>query len=191
MKLDRYKTHDIELIIDRFKLFDSEDKVKRLDESLKSAMYYGEETVIILCEKDKKLKYNSKKLMCPETGISYPSPEPNSFSFNSPKGMCKECKGLGFKNEIHKQSVIPDNSESIANGGIIPLGKKKDSWIFKQIESISKKYGFSLKDQIKDIPDEAMEIILKGGKESFKVESKSLGLTEIIQSILRGLKILF
>ncbi len=177
MKLDRYKTHDIELVIDRFKLTESEDKIKRLDESLKTAMYHGEETVIILCEKDKKFKYYSKKLMCPESGISYPSPEPNTFSFNSPKGMCKMCKGLGFKNEIDIKKVIPDLSNSIANGGILPLGKKKDSWVFKQIESISKKYKFSLKDQIKQIPNEAMEIILKGGKESFNVKSKSLGLT--------------
>ena len=177
MKLDRYKTHDIELLIDRFKLIETIDKSKRLDESLKTAMYYGEETVVIFSEKENKLKYYSKKLMCPESGISYPNPEPNTFSFNSPKGMCNECKGLGFKLEIHKEKVIPDASNSIANGGIIPLGKKKDSWIFKQIESISKKYNFSLKDQIKDIPDNAMTIILKGGKESFKVESKSLGLT--------------
>ena len=177
MKLDRYKIHDIDLVIDRFKLTDVEDKIKRLDESLKTAMYYGEETIIVISEKEKKLKYYSKKLMCPESGISYPSPEPNTFSFNSPKGMCNECKGLGFKLEIDKQKVIPDISNSIANGGIIPLGKKKESWVFKQIESISKKYGFTLKDQIKDIPDDAMEIILRGGKESFKVESKSLGLT--------------
>tara|TARA_A100001011_G_scaffold64897_1_gene65626 strand:- start:1003 stop:3861 length:2859 start_codon:yes stop_codon:yes gene_type:complete len=177
MKLDRYKIHDIELVIDRFKLTDNDEKAKRLNESLKTAMYYGEETVIIFSEKEKKLKYYSKKLMCPETGISYPTPEPNTFSFNSPKGMCSECKGLGYKLEIHKEKVIPDPLNSIASGGIIPLGKKKDSWIFKQIESISKKYSFSLKDQIKDIPSEAMEIILKGGKESFKVESKSLGIT--------------
>ena len=177
MKLDRYKIHDIDLVIDRFKLTDVEDKIKRLEESLKTAMYYGEETIIVISEKEKKLKYYSKKLMCPESGISYPSPEPNTFSFNSPKGMCNECKGLGFKLEIDKEKVMPDISNSIANGGIIPLGKKKESWVFKQIESISKKYGFTLKDQIKDIPDDAMEIILRGGKESFKVESKSLGLT--------------
>ena len=177
MKLDRYKTHDIDLLIDRFRLDDSENKSKRLNESLKTALYHGEETVIILNAKENKMKYYSKKLMCPESGISYPSPEPNTFSFNSPKGMCNECKGLGFKLEIHKEKVIPDTSNSIANGGIAPLGKKKDSWVFKQLDSISKKYGFSLNDRIKDIPNEAMEIILNGGKESFKVESKSLGLT--------------
>ena len=177
MKLDRYKIHDIDLVIDRFKLTEFEDKIKRLNESLKTAMYYGEETVLILSEEEKKIKYYSKKLMCPETGVSYPIPEPNTFSFNSPKGMCSECKGLGYKLEIHKEKLIPDPLNSIENGGIIPLGKKKDSWVFKQIESISKKYGFSLKDQIKDISTDAMKIILKGGKESFKVESKSLGLT--------------
>ena len=177
MKLDRYKIHDIDLVIDRFKLTEFEDKIKRLNESLKTGMYYGEETVLILSEEEKKIKYYSKKLMCPETGVSYPIPEPNTFSFNSPKGMCSECKGLGYKLEIHKEKLIPDPLNSIENGGIIPLGKKKDSWVFKQIESISKKYGFSLKDQIKDISTDAMKIILKGGKESFKVESKSLGLT--------------
>ncbi len=177
MKLDRYKTHDIDLLIDRFKLTNLEDKIKRLDESLKTAMYYGDETIIILSEKEKKVNYYSKKLMCPESGISYPSPEPNTFSFNSPKGMCNECKGLGYKLEIHNEKVIPDTSNSIAMGGIIPLGEKKNSWVFKQLDSISKKYGFSLDQPIKDIPDNAMKIILKGGKESFKIESKSLGLT--------------
>ena len=106
-------------------------------------MYYGEESVVILSEKEKKIKYYSKKLMCPETGISYPIPEPNTFSFNSPKGMCNECKGLGYKLEIHNKKLIPDPLNSIENGGIIiPLGKKKDSWVFKQIESISKNMDF-------------------------------------------------
>ena len=179
------------MLIDRFRLDDSENKNKRLNESLKTALYHGEETVIILNAKENKMKYYSKKLMCPESGISYPSPEPNTFSFNSPKGMCNECKGLGFKLEIHKEKVIPDTSNSIANGGIAPLGKKKDSWVFKQLDSISKKYGFSLNDRIKDIPNEAMEIILNGGKESFKVESKSLGLTRNYLIDFEGLKNLF
>ena len=113
--------------------------------------------------------------MCPESGISYPKPEPNTFSFNSPKGMCESCNGLGTEYEINMKKLIPDTSVSINNGGILPIGKKDNSWIYKQIELISKYYNFSLSDPIKKIPEEGLNFILNGGKESFVVNSKDLG----------------
>ena len=113
--------------------------------------------------------------MCPESGISYPKPEPNTFSFNSPKGMCESCNGLGTEYEMNMKKLIPDTSISINNGGILPIGKKDNSWIYKQIELISKYYNFSLSDPIKKIPEEGLNFILNGGKESFVVNSKDLG----------------
>ena len=113
--------------------------------------------------------------MCPKSGISYPKPEPNTFSFNSPKGMCESCNGLGTEYEINIKKLIPDNSVSINNGGILPIGKKDNSWIYKQIELISKYYNFSLSDPIKKIPEDGLNFILNGGKQSFVVNSKDLG----------------
>ena len=136
------------MLIDRFKLNNLEDKTKRLDESLKTAMYYGDETIIILSEKEKKLNYYSKKLMCPESGISYPSPEPNTFSFNSPKGMCNECKGLGYKLEIHKEKVIPDITNSIAKENYTSW-EKKDSWVLNNLIVSPKNMDFHLTNQLK------------------------------------------
>ncbi len=115
--------------------------------------------------------------MCPTSGISYPSPEPNSFSFNSPKGMCSSCKGLGVQHVVNTQKIIPDRSISIANGGIKPLGNKKSSWGYRQMETIAKRYNFSLVDPIEKIPANALEVILRGGNESFSVASKTLGVT--------------
>ena len=123
------------------------------------------------------ISYFSRSLICPSSGISYEKPEPNSFSFNSPKGMCKKCNGLGIENKVNYDLIIPDPSISIYNGGIKPLGNYKNSWIFKQIDTISQKYNFNIKDPINKISKEAIDIILNGGKESFSVESKTLGLT--------------
>jgi excinuclease ABC subunit A len=120
-------------------------------------------------------RYFSRELMCPTSGIAYPNPEPNTFSFNSPKGACNGCNGLGITNEINLNKVIPDTTVSIKKGGIAPLGEQKSSWIFKQIENIAERYQFKLTDPIKDIPKEALEIILNGGNESFEIESKTVG----------------
>ena len=177
MKVDRYKTHDIELVIDRLRIQDSEAGLKRLKESLTTAMYHGEDTLMLLEKGDTKARYFSRNLMCPSSGISYPKPEPNSFSFNSPKGMCARCKGLGIEQVVNPKKIIPDPEISINNGGIKPLGNKKTSWGFKQMETIAQRYNFSLSDPIKSIPKTAMEIILKGGNESFSVASKTLGIT--------------
>ncbi|ALM06988.1 excinuclease ABC subunit A [Sediminicola sp. YIK13] len=175
MKVDRYKTHDIEIVIDRLKVTDSADLDKRLSESINTAMYSGENVLMILEEGQEVPRYFSRDLMCPTTGISYPSPEPNTFSFNSPKGMCPNCNGLGNVHEVNDKKIIPNPKLSIKAGGIAPLGEYKKSWAFKQIETIAQRYEFELTDPINTIPEEALDIILHGGAESFEVDSKTLG----------------
>jgi excinuclease ABC subunit A len=178
MKLDRYKTHDIEIVIDRMVIEDTEDNAKRLTESIKTAMYQGENVLMILDQDTNEIRFFSRNLMCPTTGISYQNPEPNLFSFNSPKGACDHCKGLGTINEINIKKIIPNPKLSISKGGFAPLGEYKNSWMFKQLEIIGEKYGFKLTDPISTISEEAMEMILNGGKEKFSVESKVLGVTK-------------
>ena len=177
MKLDRYKIHDIEIVIDRIQVKNDEHSLKRLKDSIITCMYHGQNSLIIINEDDQNIRYLSRNLVCPTTGVSYEKPEPNSFSFNSPRGMCKKCNGLGNVNTINLKAVIPDDSVSIHAGGIVPIGTFKSNWIFKQLDTISSKYDFDLKDPINKIPKIALEVILKGGNESFSVESKTLGLT--------------
>ena len=178
MKADRYKTHDIEIVIDRIAVDDSEATLQRLTESIKTAMYHGDDILMVLENESKEARYFSRHLMCPETGISYPNPEPNNFSFNSPKGACPHCNGLGLVNEINMQKIIPNKSISIKAGGILPIGEQKSSWIFNQLEIIALRYGFKLSDPIDKIPAEALEMILDGGKENFSHASKVLGITK-------------
>ena len=175
MKLDRYKTHDISLVVDNLSVKDDFESKRILSESIKIAMKYGNDTIFILDSDSGKPEYFSRNLMCPETGISYPKPEPNTFSFNSPKGMCKTCNGLGTEYEINIKKLIPNESISINNGGIAPIGKKDNSWIHRQVELISKYYNFSLNDPIKKVPKDAIEFILTGGKKTFTINSKDLG----------------
>jgi excinuclease ABC subunit A len=175
MKLDRYKTHDISLVVDNLSVKDDFESKRVLAESIKIAMKYGNDTIFILDSVSGKPEYFSRNLMCPETGISYPKPEPNTFSFNSPKGMCETCNGLGTEHEINLKKLIPDDSKSINNGGILPIGKKDNSWIHKQIELISKYYNFSLSEPINKIPKDGLNFILNGGKKSFIINSKDLG----------------
>ena len=175
MKLDRYKTHDISLVVDNLYVKDDFESKRILSESIKIAMKYGNDTIFILDSDSGKPEYFSRNLMCPKSGISYPKPEPNTFSFNSPKGMCEECNGLGTEFNINIKKLIPDDSISINNGGILPIGKKDNSWIHRQIELIAKYYSFSLSDPINKIPKEGLDFILNGGKESFTVNSKELG----------------
>lgn len=177
MMLDRYKTHDIEIVIDRIAVDNSKELDNRLSETIKTAMHYGEDILMVLEQESQEISYFSRTLMCPETGISYPSPEPNNFSFNSPKGACPHCNGLGTVNEINLKKVIPNAKLSIKNGGFAPLGEYKNSWIFKQLETIGTKYDFKLSDPIKNIPEEAMQIILNGGNEKFSVKSEIMGIT--------------
>ncbi len=177
MKVDRYKTHDIEIVVDRLAVTAEPELEKRLSESINTAMYSGNDTLMVLAEGEDEPRYFSRDLMCPSTGISYPTPEPNTFSFNSPKGMCEECNGLGHTYEINEKKIFPDRKLSIAAGGIAPLGEYKKSWAFKQLETIAKRYEFELTDPISKIPAEAMEVILYGGEERFVIDSKSLGVS--------------
>ncbi|HLV52151.1 MAG TPA: excinuclease ABC subunit UvrA, partial [Flavobacterium sp.] len=178
MKLDRYKTHDIEIVIDRLEVDASEQIQNRLAESIKTAMYHGEDILMVLPHQSETPRFFSRHLMCPTSGISYPIPEPNSFSFNSPKGACPVCNGLGTINEINLKKIIPDDNVSIKAGGIAPIGEQKNIWIFRQLEVIAQRFQFSLTDAIKDIPQEAVQVILYGGKETFSVASKVLGITK-------------
>ncbi|WP_053970406.1 excinuclease ABC subunit UvrA [Mangrovimonas sp. ST2L15] len=177
MKLDRYKTHDIEIVIDRLKIDDSIDNDKRLSETINTAMYHGEDVLMVIDQDTDEVRYFSRNLMCPSTGISYPNPEPNNFSFNSPKGACPKCHGLGKLYQINEQKIIPDTSLSIKQGALAPHGPQKNSWIFKQLETIAQRFQFSLNDPYQSIPKEAKEMILYGGNEKFSVESKTLGVT--------------
>lgn len=178
MKLDRYKTHDIEIVIDRMVIEKSEDNNKRLGESIKTAMYQGENVLMVLDQDSEEVRFFSRNLMCPSTGISYQNPEPNLFSFNSPKGACEHCNGLGTVNEINIKKIIPNPKLSIKAGGFVPLGEFKSSWIFKQLEIIGEKYGFKITDPIEKISDEAMDVILNGANDKFAVASKTLGITK-------------
>ncbi|MXN90349.1 excinuclease ABC subunit UvrA [Flavobacterium sp. Sd200] len=175
MKLDRYKNHDIETVIDRMAVDTSADTDKRLADSIKTAMYHGEDVMMVIEQETQEVRYYSRNLMCPSSGISYPNPEPNNFSFNSPKGACDHCNGLGTVSEINLKKIIPNPKLSIKQGGIVPLGEYKNSWIFKQLEAIGEKFGFKITDAIEKIPDEAMEMILHGGNDKFTVNSKTLG----------------
>lgn len=177
MKLDRYKTHDIEIVIDRVQVGDSEQDIKRLDGSIQTAMYHGDDVMMIVKAGDREGRYFSRALMCPESGISYPEPEPNNFSFNSPKGACPDCNGIGEVYKINRDKIIPDPNLSIASGGLAPYPKQKKDWIFKQLDLIAKKFDFKLTDPIKDLPKAAIEMILYGGNDSLEVNSKSLGVS--------------
>ncbi len=177
MKLDRYKTHDIEIVIDRLKIDDVADNDKRLMETINTAMYHGDDVLMVIDQDTQEARYFSRNLMCPSTGISYPNPEPNNFSFNSPKGACPKCNGIGSLYQINENKIVPDTKLSINAGALAPHGPKKNSWIFKQFETIAQRYNFSLNDPYKAIPEEAKQVILYGGNEKFSVESKTLGVT--------------
>ena len=177
MMLDRYKMHDIEIVIDRLKIDATSQSTSRLIESINTAMYHGENVLMVMDEDTKGVRYFSRDLMCPSSGISYPNPEPNNFSFNSPKGACQECNGIGTLYKVNETKIIPDKSLSIKNGGLAPQGVQKDSWLFRQLELIGRRFNFKLSDPISSIPKEALQIILYGGKDDFSVDSKTLGVS--------------
>ena len=189
MKLDRYKIHDIEIVIDRLKVDDHIDNEKRLTESINTAMYHGDNVLMVIDNDTNEVRYFSRNLMCNTSGISYPNPEPNNFSFNSPKGACNKCNGIGNVHEVNSNKIIPDDSISIKNGGLAPQGPQKDSWIFKQLELIAQRFEFSLSDPIKSIPKEALEMILYGGSEKFSIDSKALGITRNYDIDFEGIAI--
>ncbi|MFO7755719.1 MAG: excinuclease ABC subunit UvrA [Bacteroidales bacterium] len=175
MKLDRYKTHHIEIVVD--KLIPSEADEKRLKDSIFFALDQGEGVMMVLDAEEDEPSYFSRHLMCPSTGISYNEPAPHTFSFNSPQGACPRCNGLGVVAEVDVKKIIPDDSLSIRKGGIEPLGRYRNMWIFWQLEAIAEKYGFSIDTAIKDIPEEAMNTILHGSDEVLKLSNTPLGLT--------------
>ena len=179
MKVDRYKNHDIEVVIDKLKVKEKSDSQasatvdERLKKSIQIAMKQGEGLIMILdLDAPDHPKFFSKRLMCPTTGISYSDPAPNNFSFNSPQGACPRCKGLGRVSEIDMQKVIPNRKQSIYEGAIIPLGKYKNQLIFWQLEAVLKKYGCDLKTCIEDIPEEAMSEILYGSLENVRIDKE-------------------
>ena len=176
LQLDRYKTHDIEVVIDRIKINEKCDK--RLLSSLKQAMDDGEGIMMILMG-DNSVRYFSRNLMCPSTGLAYNNPEPNSFSFNSPKGACQTCNGLGFFKSVDRNKIIPNDKISINNGGIVPLENKNSSWITDQLELIGRKYKFNLNTPINEISDEGLNVILFGTKENIKVNLKTAGISKV------------
>ena len=158
MKLDRYKNHDIEVVIDKLKVADKEDT--RLKNSVSVAMRQGEGLLMVLDVETGQARHYSKLLMCPTTGLSYREPAPHNFSFNSPQGACPKCKGLGVVNQIDIDKVIPDRNLSIYEGAIAPLGKYKNTMIFWQIAALLEKYEITLKTPVRELPDEAMELSL-------------------------------
>ena len=167
MKVDRYKTHDIEVVIDRMMV-----PSERLKKSVQMAMKQGEGLLMIMDYETGAVKHFSRRLMCPTTGISYGDPAPNTFSFNSPQGACPRCKGLGYINEIDLEKVIPNRKLSIHDGAIVPLGKYKNQMIFWQIDAILKKYDFDIKTPIDEIPDEALNEILYGSLDNVRIDKE-------------------
>ena len=170
MKVDRYKNHDIEVVIDRMAVKDTADE--RLKKTIQIAMRQGEGLVMIMDFETGQTKHFSKRLMCPTTGISYSDPAPNTFSFNSPQGACPRCKGLGYINEIDMSKVIPNRKHSIHEGGIVPLGKYKSQMIFWQIDAILHKYDCDLKTPIADIPEEGLNEILYGSLDRVRIDKE-------------------
>ena len=173
MQLDRYKTHDIEIVIDR--LVVHEDFKERIVKSVETAFRKGKGMLMVAEEGSTDVRYFSKLLMCPTTGIAYQDPEPNTFSFNSPYGACPKCNGLGTIIQVDLKKIIPDPSLSLRKGGLAPLGEYKNNWVFNQLEVIGARYGFTLDTPISEIPENAMSIILYGSNESFTVTKEYLG----------------
>lgn len=173
MKLDRYKNHDVEVVIDKLVVADKDDV--RLKNSVATAMRQGDGLLMILDAEDDMIRHYSKRLMCPITGLSYREPAPHNFSFNSPQGACPKCKGLGVVNQIDIDKVVPDKELSISDGAIAPLGKYKNSMIFWQIAALLEKYEATLKTPIKDLPDDAIDEVLYGSDDRIKIKSTLIG----------------
>lgn len=184
MSVDRYKIHDIELVVDKV-VMDGVD-LKRLKNSVATAMKNGDGVMSVMDYETGGVRYYSRHLMCPDTGISYKDPAPHTFSFNSPHGACKKCKGLGYINSVDLEKIIPDNSLSIYAGGILPLGKYKGSLIFYQIDTILKKHGATLKTPIRDLPEEALTDILYGYPGQFRLENAEIGVSSNFLTTYEG-----
>ena len=169
LKLDRYKNHDIEIVVDKLRVEQTDDK--RLRDSLSSAMHHGDGLIMILDADSGEVRHYSKRLMCPVSGIAYRDPAPHNFSFNSPQGACPRCKGLGYVNLIDEDKICPDKSLSVHEGGILPLGKYKNTMIFWQIEALLERYDATLKTPLAELPEEAMNELLYGSMEKLKIKA--------------------
>ena len=185
MMVDRYKTHDIEIVIDRIEVH--EDSLSRIKKSVQTAFRYGKGLLMVMDNDTEQLRYYSRLLMCPTTGLSYEDPEPNTFSFNSPYGACSKCNGLGEIAVVDKEKLIPNPNLSIRKGGLAPTGEyKAGGWIFKQLEALGLKYGYTLDTPLKDFSDEAIDVILYGTNETFEVKRENLGVTSTIKINFEG-----
>ena len=185
MQLDRYKTHDIEIVIDR--IIVCEDIKERIVKSVETAFRRGKNMMMVQEDGTTDVRYFSKLLMCPTTGIAYQDPEPNTFSFNSPYGACPKCNGLGTIIQVDMKKIIPDPSLSLKKGGLAPLGEYKNNSVFSQLEAIGTRYGFTLDTPISEIPENAMSIILYGSSESFTVTREYLGTQSTYSSPFEGI----
>ena len=173
MKLDRYKNHTVEVVVDKLRILAKDEK--RIKESVKVAMRQGDGLLMVLDLDTDELRHFSRRLMCPSTGLSYNEPAPHNFSFNSPLGACPKCKGIGSVNQIDLQKIIPDPELSVYKGGIAPLGKYRNALIFWQVEALLEKHGVDLKTPLKEVPEEAIDEILNGTEERLQIKNESLG----------------
>ena len=183
MQLDRYKVHDVEVVVDRMQVSDLNERLKK---SVDIALKQGKGVLMVIDEETENLKHYSLKMMCPTSGIAYDDPEPNLFSFNSPYGACPVCNGLGDIMEVDLDKVFPDRNLSIRKGGIAPLGEYKNTWVFGQLETIGLKYGFNLNTPIKEIPEKAIDVILQGSNETVNVKKEYLGITSSYSLTFEG-----
>lgn len=185
MQLDRYKVHDIEIVIDRIDMALVDQS--RLLRSVQTALKQGKGLMQVLDGANYELRYFSRMLMCPTTGLSYNEPEPNTFSFNSPYGACPKCNGIGQITEIDLDKIMPDRSLSIKKGGLAPLGEFKNNWIYSQIEAIGSRYGFNLNTPIGEIPEEAIDVMLYGSSESLEVRREYMGIISSYSTTFEGI----
>lgn len=180
MRLDRYKNHSIEIVIDRLRVADKD--MQRLDASVENALRHGDKQLMIYCPDDGSVAHYSQSLMDPETGLSYREPAPHNFSFNSPQGACPYCKGLGYVDEVDREKIIPDSSISIHDGAIVPLGKYRNTIIFWQISAICEKHGYSINTPVGELSEEAMREILNGTNERLVLNNDTLSTTSYFQT---------
>jgi excinuclease ABC subunit A len=185
LQLDRYKIHDVEIVIDEMEV--GKESGKRLVNSVNLAMRHGKEVIMVMDSATQLTRHYSRLLMCPTSGISYEEPEPNSFSFNSPYGACPHCNGLGTISTIDINKIIPDRTRSIKKGGLVPVGEYKNNWIFKQLETIGEKYGYDLNTPIEEISEKALSVILYGSDEVFRVKNDYLGVTSTYSLNFEGI----
>lgn len=185
MQLDRYKIHDIEILIDRLDIQGRMER--RVASSVQTALRHGKGRIMVMDEKDESVRHYSRLLMCPVSGISYDEPEPNTFSFNSPYGSCPHCNGLGTVTRVDISKIIPDDSKSIRKGGLAPLGEFRQTWIFRQLEALGQKYDFTLDSPIRELSEEALNTILYGSDEMIKVKNETLGITSTYSLSFEGI----